>query len=390
MKKSPIKYTVFIIIPLLFNSCSQRDYVRIIDAASSSNPKNAFINLAEAKGREYVQNPNALKADLKRLENISEAFGELKKAVIGVWGEEDIKEPAPKEYVKYTDNYQSRAVIDYEKGVVTIGTVDTVNTKEALKNAIVNTLLMPHDPSGADLFNSNTATLGGEPYLYKEVLDNEGQAIRWEWRANNYADYLIKNSIKTHKLENNKIAHYVQIPMVKKHEDIRAHKYQDIVETYSKKYNIDKKLIYAIIKTESDFNQYAISKSGAVGLMQIMPATAGADAYKVIYGKDGKPTRDYLFDPKNNIEMGTTYIDILKNRYLKDIKNTTSKEYCVISAYNGGSGTVLRAFHNDRAKAFNEINSKTPLQVYTTLTTKVSFEETRNYLIKVTNNKKLF
>lgn len=384
------KYITLALITILFFGCSYNQTRRIVVAAASDNPKEALKVLAETRVKEYVANPNLIKSDIKSLENITEAFSNLRKAVVSVWGDEDIKEPTPKEYVKYLDDYKSRAVIDYEKGLVNIGTVDDENTNESLKKAIVTTLLMPHDPTGTDLFNANDLTLGGEPYLYKEVLDNENEPIRWEWRANKFADYLIKNEMKTYKLENGKIAYYVQIPMTKRHEDIRANKYQDIVKTYAKKYGIEERLILAIIKTESDFNQYAISRTGAVGLMQIMPATAGADVYKELYKKEGKPTREYLFDPKNNIEMGSVYIDILKNRYLKDIKNTTSKEYCVISAYNGGAGTVLMTFNSDRTKAFSEINRQTPAQIYTVLTTKVSYEETRNYLVKVEQHKKLF
>jgi membrane-bound lytic murein transglycosylase C len=281
-------------------------------------------------------------------------------------------------------------LIDYEKGVVRVETVDTKSPKESLKSAIKTTLLMPHNPSGEDLFNSNEIKLQGEPYLYNEVLDNDGEPVRWEWRANKFADYLIANKLKTQKSAKSENMYYVEIGMVKKHDDIRAKKYQDIVARYAARYNIEPKLIYAIIKTESDFNQYAISRSGAVGLMQIVPSTAGADAYQELYKKSGQPSRDYLFEPKNNIEMGVVYLDILKSHYLKDISDKSSKEYCVISAYNGGSGTVLRTFNTDRTKAFSEINQLSPSQVYSVLTTKTLSGETRNYLIKVTNNKKLY
>lgn len=375
---------------LALSGCTASDYHKIATATSSNNPKDALKALTKQKTEDYLKNPDLLKQDVKKIEDIATAFSNLRKAIRHSWGDSDAKEPSAKEYVKYINNYKSRAIIDYEKGMISIGTIDTTNTNQSLKDAIVMTLLMPSNPNGEDLFNSNKIKLGGEPYLYNEVLDNEGQAIRWEWRANNFADYLVKNSIKTYKLANNKTAYYVQIPMVKKHDDIRANKYQRIVSMYAKQYNVDEKLIYAIIKTESDFNQYAISKSGAVGLMQIMPNTAGADAYKVIYNKNGKPTQEYLFDPKNNIQMGVVYIDILKNRYLKDVKHKTSNEYCVISAYNGGAGTVLKAFHADRTIAVTQINSKTPTQVYRVLTTDVSSKETRDYLIKVTKNKKSF
>lgn len=385
MKKNYLLLLTFTLI-----GCNANNYKKLINISTSADPKNSLKILTEQKAEAYLKNPNLLKQDLQKIEDIGKAFANLKKSVDKIWGEQDAKEPSAKEYVKYINDYKSRAIIDYEKGIINIGTVDQQHTEQSLKEAIVMTLLMPQDPSGEDLFNTNKIKLGGEPYLYNEVVDNEGESIRWEWRANKYADYLIKNALKTYQLANHKTAYYVQIPMVKKHDDIRANKYQNIVSMYAKQYNVDEKLIYAIIKTESDFNQYAISKSGAIGLMQIMPNTAGADAYQAIYNKEGKPTQEYLFDAQNNIQMGVVYIDILKNRYLKNINNKTSHEYCVISAYNGGSGTVLKAFHSDRNKAFDEINKKTSNQVYSVLTTKVASQETREYLIKVNNNKKLF
>lgn len=386
MKK---KY-LLVFVGLLLASCTSKEYQQIITAVNSDNPKAVLRNIAKQKGQQYAENPNLLVNDIKRIENISKAFADLRESVIRKWGERDAKEPSAKEYVKYTNNYQSRAIIDYEKGLINIGTIDSKNINKSLKEAIVMTLLMPNDPSSADLFNTNSIKLGGEPYLYGEVVDNEGQPIRWQWRANKFADYLLQNSVKTYQLANNKVAYYVQIPLIKHHEDVRAHKYQALVTKYAKQYQVDAKLIYAIIKTESDFNQYAVSRSGAIGLMQIMPNTAGTDAYAAIYNKKGKPSREYLFDPANNIQMGTVYIDILKNRYLKAITNQMSKEYCVISAYNGGAGTVLSTFHKDRNKAMSIINTRTPSEIYHTLTTQVSSKETRDYLKKVTNNKKLF
>lgn len=371
-------------------SCTANEYQHLKTAVNSSNAKSAFRTLAKQKARQYAQNPNLLHEDIKRLENITKAFSDLKKSVSKTWGEQDAKEPSAKEYVKYTNNYKSRAIIDYEKGMINIGTIDTNNLNKNLKDAIIMTLLMPNDPNATDLFNTNNIKLGGEPYLYGEVVDHEGQTIRWQWRASRFADYLIQNGVKTYQLKNNKTAYYVQIPMLKKHTNIRANKYHAIVTKYAQKYRVDEKLIYAIIKTESDFNQYAISKSGAVGLMQIMPNTAGVDAYQAIYKKNGKPHREYLFDPDNNIHMGTVYIDILKNRYLQGVKHQISNEYCVISAYNGGAGTVLATFNKDRNQAIAMINHKTPKEIYRILTTQVKAKETRDYLIKVINNKQYF
>jgi len=163
-----------------------------------------------------------------------------------------------------------------------------------------------------------------------------------------------------------------------------------LVKKYAKKYNISKTLVYAIIKTESDFNQFAVSSSGAYGLMQIIPRTAGRDAYSYTKGKKHTPTKNYLFNANNNIELGIAYLNILSEKYLTGIYNPVSREYCVISAYNTGSGNVLKTFSKNRIKAKQAINRLTPNSVYIKLRHHLPYVETRNYLKKVVTAKKEF
>lgn len=178
--------------------------------------------------------------------------------------------------------------------------------------------------------------------------------------------------------------------MVKDHATIRVAKFKNIVDKYSKRYKISKNLIYAIIKTESNFNQFAISNAGAIGLMQIVPTTAGQDAYKYLTNKNYTPNKSYLFNADNNIKLGTVYLKILNDRYLSGIYNKVSKEYCVISAYNTGSGNVLKTFSSNKTKAKNIINKSSASQVYKKLINDLPYTETRRYLKKVVTNKKGF
>lgn len=381
MNKLLIFFTIFFL-----SGCSVNDIRTVANAAVSNDPALAFKSFAKAKTIEYVSNPQKLQSDLSFLKNFIQNIS-------NVWGEENVKVPQKTEYVKYLQNYKSRALIDFDNGIVTVETLDEQNPKESLKNAVATTLLLPDDPRSVDLFGTDEIKLGGTPYLLGEVKDDQNKDIRYQWRADRYADILIKNEFKQKRIRKEgkhlKVS-YVQIPMVKDHANVRVAKFKPYVQRFAEKYNLSQNLIFAIIRTESNFNQFAISSAGAVGLMQIVPSSAGKDAYSHIKGKSWTPSRSYLFDPKNNIELGSAYLQILNEKYLPKIEDPVSKEYCVISAYNTGSGNVLKTFSKDRTKAVDIINRKKPNEIYKTLVNKLPYEETRKYLQKVVTFKKDF
>ncbi|RQD66705.1 MAG: DUF3393 domain-containing protein [Desulfonatronovibrio sp. MSAO_Bac4] len=302
------------------------------------------------------------------------------KALLKEWGDEKL--PTPREYVKYTDNYQTRAVINFESGIIRVETVEKDNPREKLRSAIANTLLTPADPTKVDLLSDEDVNIGGEPFLLHVVRDHQNQPIRWEWRANQFANHLM-NTAYQKDIYNNRQRHFVTFNMIKEHNRGQQQRYQGFVTAQARRYNLETALIYAIIEAESSFNPYAVSHVPAYGLMQIVPETGGRDAHRLIYSRDGIPTRDYLFVPENNIRMGSAYLHILFTRYLSRIKNARSKEYCVISGYNTGSGNVLRAFDRNRDRAFDRINSMNSSQVYNHLVRNLPYQETRNYLPKV-------
>lgn len=388
------RYIAFIIIAILLTGCGASDYSSILRASISKDPSTAFKLLAKNKSIQYAKNPKQFSRDIKNLDKrIMGAFNAMLEVVTDSWGVDNAKLPSEKEYVKYMQNYKSRALIDFDKGLITVETLDSVNSTKSLKNAIVTTLLLPDDPRSADLFGAKEIKLGETPYLLGEVKDDEGKDIRYSWRANRYAqrllskNYKVKNIVKESK---NVKVHYVIIPMVKDNLDVRVAKYKPLVKKYAKEFGVSENLVYAIMQTESNFNQYAVSKAGAFGLMQIVPRSAGIDAYRFVKGKTSEPSKSYLFNAKNNIELGVAYIHILEEKYLPGIVNPVSKEYCVISAYNTGSGNVLKTFHTNRSKAKDKINSQTPSSVYKRLRSSLPYEETRRYLKKVVDYKKDF
>ena len=101
----------------------------------------------------------------------------------------------------------------------------------------------------------------------------------------------------------------------------------------SQSHGVDYKLLKAVVAAESAFNPRAVSHKGAVGLMQIMPATARR------YGVQSEPgltVESKLTDPELNIRTGT--------RYLADLlRMFGGKTELAVAAYNAGEGAVMRA-----------------------------------------------
>ncbi|MGR5347134.1 murein transglycosylase domain-containing protein [Vibrio mediterranei] len=304
-----------------------------------------------------------------------------------IWGA--TTEPTKEVFVKYTNGFRNRTLIDFQQNRVIVSTVNSTAPKEHLVKAITTILLAPLSPEKVDIFSSKDIELGGEPFLYNLAFDNEGKPMRWKWRAERYARHLVATSMKTESVLFRK-AHYVEFSIGGQSViSTGDYKYKDYVVAASKKYNVSEDLIYAIMKTESSFNPFAVSHVGAYGLMQVVPRTAGTDVYKLVYGKKGKPTRKELFDPQKNIDVGVAYLSLLQDRYLKGIKDPISKDYAVISAYNGGTGGVFRAFGTRKpAEAIERINSKGPNDVYHALRHDHPFVESRGYILKVTKARK--
>lgn len=373
-------------------ACSTGDMVRVARITATGDVASARQMAAE-KAVRYAADPKALQRDILSFERDFKKLVEtFRKAVGVVWGTKEVKEPRPKVYVKYTQNYLSRSSVDFDQGIITVETLDQKAPAQSLKTAITTTLLTPDDPRAVDLYSAKTIALGETPFLYREVKDHAGEDIRWSRQAERFADYLVENRLQTRPIANGgitKTIHYITISMVKDHLQVRAQKYKQVVERFAKEFSISKNLVYAIMKTESDFNPYAVSNAPAFGLMQIVPATAGHDVSKFL-NKGDLPNREFLFDPDNNIQYGSAFLHLLNYKYLNDIQNPVSRQYCVIAAYNTGAGNVLRTFDRNRDLAPARINRLEPLEVFNTLRRDLPYDEARRYLAKVIDAQKDF
>jgi len=99
-------------------------------------------------------------------------------------------------------------------------------------------------------------------------------------------------------------------------------KYEALIHRLAKKHNIESALVKAVIKAESDFDPNAVSKKGAQGLMQLMPATA----------RDLQV--DDAFDPKDNLDGGIGYLRRLLDMFDGNLK-------LAVAAYNAGENAVI-------------------------------------------------
>jgi membrane-bound lytic murein transglycosylase C len=373
----------------MLTACSASESVRVARIIATGDTTSAGTMAAEKAAR-YAANPEALVWDIKAF---NERLKKFRKAIKDIWGEEEAEEPRPKVYVKYVDNYLSRASVDFDKGLVTVETLDPENPLERLKSAIVTTVLTPGDPRAVDLYSAGEVKLGETPFLFGEVKDYDGKDIRWEWRASRFADALIARGVEVRSVKaakGSKTAWSVRFPMVQDHLQVRAAKYRDLVEEQARRFGVSRNLVFAVIKTESDFNPFAVSSAPAFGLMQIVPSSAGAEVHEYLNGGKGRPSKQFLFDPGNNIQYGTAYLHILADRYMKAIADPVSREYMTIAAYNTGPGNAMRVFSRDRGAAGARINSMSPMEVYHKLKADLPYAETRRYLDKVLAAKKDF
>jgi len=371
-----IKLTSVIPIALLLSSCSTQELKALASITSTQDAKEYALE----KGNEYKNDPQKLSHDLKQIQQL---FKTLEMNVRQQWGEDENDFPSKQVYVKYTNQYQDKVVVNFDKNYLRVETIAQKGYQQRIQNLIVQAVLAPDDPNEVDLFSDKpyTATKN-EPFLYKQVKDRDNKDIRWQWRANRYAKTFTSSDIKTKKA-NNKSVYFVEVPLVEKSQEIRGYKYASLIQQASKKYDIKESLIYAIIETESSFNPYAISHANAYGLMQVIPSTAGKDVFKLVKKRQDEPTKQYLFNPANNIDTGTAYLHILNTRYLKGVNKAQSRHYSIISAYNGGAGNVFKTFHNNRTTAVKLINQKTSQQTYDQLTQNNPIAEARHYLYKV-------
>lgn len=144
-------------------------------------------------------------------------------------------------------------------------------------------------------------------------------------------------------------------------------KYSNYVAEYSKKYDVNPMLVFAIMKAESNFNENAKSKKDARGLMQITGDT-GTWIAEQIGVKDFNV--DMLNEPEVSIEFACWYLNNLSSEF--------DSEDLVIAAYNAGRGNVQKWLASEQHSKDGQSLDYIP------------FKETDKYVKKVNTYKNIY
>jgi len=372
------RWPLVLLLLAALSSCATPPSPALVEAVLAGDEQRIARTAAEEALR------TQLPPELQNLPDLVQALETLLRAL---WPEAQPEVASEHRYVKYTNAYEARAIVDFDEGWLRVETVAMEAPLEKLKEAIVTTVLTPRDLRIEAIFDDTAPTLGAEPFLFGQILDGEGKALRWRWRAERFAEAAVASELKRRTITlpsgEQRTLRQVQVALVTNHLKLREKAYAKSVLATARRYDVRPSLIYAVIEVESAFNPYAVSSAKAYGLMQIVPATAGRDVYQQIKKRPGEPTKEALFDPDFNIDIGGAYLHLVDDRYLKEIKDSNSRSFATIAAYNGGVSAALRTFDRDPKRAVAQINRLASDAVYERLRRHHPFAETRRYLEKV-------
>ncbi|WP_440905770.1 murein transglycosylase domain-containing protein [Catenovulum sp. SX2] len=348
------------------------------------------------------------------------------------WGAEELKLPSAHEWVDYAPDMQTRRMMDFEAGQLSIETIIQPDQSpqqviQRLKNALIaaqtdtQAVLEEKDQlsqaikkelgedsnsqatTSTSQSNNQVPAVKDKPVL-QDLVSNEQIAqvlkelevleAQAEFEPNQTPDSQAVTETRQVTVANKPVKVLkIKIPFLSGYQNELIERNFSVIKRYSKKYQVPVSLVLAIIETESSFNPRATSPVPAFGLMQLVPRTAGIDAYRHVYGEKRVVEPEYLYDSEQNIELGVAYFDLLTTRYLRKVDDPLARFYCAVASYNTGVGNVAKTFTGN-SKNFNKaakiINKQTAEQVYQYLSVNLPALETRRYLDKVTKAKKRY
>jgi membrane-bound lytic murein transglycosylase C len=287
-----------------------------------------------------------------------------------------------KDWVVYDAGYDTRSRVDFKEGEIVLETVVPTSDPDP-----AGTAQKQIAEQARKIFKERD--LGTERVLEKQVVTKSGEAVG----PKNLEGYLEKEVVPEITPEPGPVpsrdgvrrqTYQVRIKLVPEHIRVRAEKYLPLIKGNAARFHLKPQLILAVIHTESYFNPKAVSSCNAVGMMQIIPRFAGREAYGFVYKTDKLVTPEYLYEPANNIELGSAYLHLLRYRYFKDVKGDVKNRYVAVCGYNWGP-TVMRR----KVVGKYPLNDMGEEEVFRLLC-RVTPDETRHYVKRVRERMPLY
>jgi membrane-bound lytic murein transglycosylase C len=390
----------------------------IFAANDYQNYTNDIKNYKQQQQIEFSNYKKSLEEGFKEYkETLDKEFNNYKKSLSKYWKNPELSTKTT--FVEYSKDKTTKKKVDYENNEIEIKVIS--NDEKSAKRKLAKALFSLSTENTKTAFNNNPVLvkvnkkLSQNPKLQRVIKiskpSNEPIVADMLFKKPPTQRELVKYTINTIKktpikIETSKVpnmkVYTLKIKLPSKAFLAKARVYKNEVFKRAKQFRLTPEFVYGIIHTESSFNPMARSYIPAFGLMQIVPQSAGADAYKMLYGKKKILTPSYLYNAKNNILIGSAYLKRIYYGYMRKIKNPLSRLYCTIAAYNTGAGNVACAFNSNEKdskgrtkcrrsrgdyniiKASSKINSMSPNEVYNYLLKNLRYDEPKHYLKRVT------
>lgn len=343
----------------------------------ASSAQNSSIAERAKSRMEAIRNRHNDKE--KKLKAEHEAF---RKEVMARWGDPEMVESTQKVWVEYSDDKNARFRVDFEKGEAVVEVLSEKDEpREAVSGKMEEAVASLLESKGKSI-DFKSEVVEQKPVTSEPIMDNQLELSKGDI-ARKSTSYTSKE-VSTE--EGAKVVNSIVLELSPNHLPERAARFSPMIRQYSGRFDVDEPLIYAIMEQESAFNPMARSRV-AYGLMQLVPSSGGRDAYLYVHNIDEDPTPEYLYNPDNNIRLGTAYIKILLTRQFPAIKDRTNRMLCAIAAYNTGAGNVAKAFTGNYSvsSAAMRINSMSNEELYNHLKNYLHHPEARDYIQKVTS-----
>lgn len=388
----------------------------IVYSAQARCAQDTFKAIDKLLDQQYNTIDSNLEQRYQQLDQAMEnAYRQLGRRVGKTWGKGQVRLPSMKVWVDYSPDLKTRRIIDFARGKIELDRlVDAGDNTGAVINDMTKAATSVTRDTDKDIANKDLALKWARQNLSKQGIhisrphDNDktpmlaGVAAQIDVKRveTDVARVIASDapvsgggmSASIQNLQGGKREVSVEVPFKPNYRMTLADRYLGTVTRDAHREGLPVSLVLAVMDTESAFNPRATSPIPAYGLMQLVPSSGAMDAYQYLNGSKVLLDPEYLYNPQRNVQLGSAYLSLLKNRYLSAIKNDTSRQYCTIAAYNTGAGNVARAFTHgtDMNAAADVINAMTPTQVYNRLRTGLPYEETRNYIQKVTRAQKQY